>query len=125
MAKAKKFTVEVVGLGDRLDALPNGEGDTIRRRVRAKLDHEITAHERTLAELRKAKALTQVQIGAALGVTQAQVSRIEHQTDLYLSTLQSYLEAMGGRLEVVGVFDDEEEVRVPLAIGELDEKIGA
>jgi hypothetical protein len=56
------------------------------------------------AELRKARTLTQEQLAATLGVTQAQVSRIEHQTDLYLSTLAGYLEAMGGHLELVGVF---------------------
>ena len=39
-------------------------------------------------------------------VTQANISRIERQEDLKLSTLERYIEALGGRLEVRAVFDD-------------------
>lgn len=49
-------------------------------------------------------------------MSQAQVSRIEHQADLYLSTLVSYLEALGGRLELTAIFDG---ARVPITIGVL------
>ncbi len=62
------------------------------------------------------RAYTQEQLVAALDVPQSQVSRIERQADLYVSTLARYLEAMGGRLELVGVFDDR---RVSLALGDL------
>jgi DNA-binding XRE family transcriptional regulator len=75
------------------------------------------AYEQSLAELRRARAFTQSTLGQALGVSQAQVSRIESQTDLYLSTLANYLEAMGGRLELVGVFDGE--TRVTLSVGDV------
>jgi hypothetical protein len=44
-------------------------------------------------------------------------SRIESQTDLYLSTLANYLEAMGGRLELVGVFDGD--TRVTLNVDDV------
>lgn len=64
--------------------------------------------------MRRARALTQTQLARALDVSQAQVSRIESQADLYLSTLESYLGAMGGHLELVGVFDG---VRGPLSLG--------
>jgi len=47
-----------------------------------------------------------VALANALDTTQSGVSRIEHQTDLYLSTLRSYIEAMGGSLEVSAVFPD-------------------
>jgi transcriptional regulator with XRE-family HTH domain len=60
----------------------------------------------TLGELRKARELTQVALAKALDTTQSGVSRIEHQTDLYLSTLRSYIEAMGGSLELSAVFPD-------------------
>ncbi len=60
----------------------------------------------TLGELRRARELTQVALAKALETTQSGVSRIEHQTDLYLSTLRSYIEAMGGTLEVAAVFPD-------------------
>ena len=56
--------------------------------------------------MRHARRLTQVQLATALGVSQAQVSRIENQADLYLSTLRSYVEAMGGELQLRAVFPD-------------------
>lgn len=90
-----------------------------RRRVEAarrEVEDEERAFEQTLAELRRARAYTQEQLADALGVPQSQVSRIEHQTELYVSTLARYIEAMGGHLELVGVFDDR---RVPLALGDL------
>lgn len=94
------------------------EARTRHQAAVAELGAEADRFEQTLAELRRAREFTQTTLGQALGVTQAQVSRIENQTDLYLSTLQNYLEAMGGHLELVGVFDDHEQ-RVTLAIGDL------
>lgn len=83
---------------------------------------EQVAYEATLAEVRRARNLTQHQLAKVLDVSQAQVSRIEHQADLYLSTLNSYVTAMGGELELVGVFDGQ---RVVLSLadvaGERDE----
>ncbi|HET8628477.1 MAG TPA: XRE family transcriptional regulator [Thermomicrobiales bacterium] len=73
-------------------------------------------YQRALSEIRCARALTQANLAKALEVSQAQVSRIEHQSDLYLSTLESYIQAMGGHLELVAVFDDE---RVPIALSSL------
>ena len=90
-----------------------------RRRVEAArrdAEEEQRAYEQSLAALRRARAYTQEQLAAALDVPQSQVSRIERQADLYVSTLARYLEAMGGRLELVGVFDDR---RVLLALGDL------
>ena len=62
--------------------------------------------ELTLAELRRALEFTQQQIAAFLDTNQSGVSRIEHQTDLFISTLRSYIEAMGGRLELRAIFPD-------------------
>ncbi len=64
--------------------------------------------ELTLAELRRALDFTQQQIAASLDTNQSGVSRIEHQTDLFISTLRSYIEAMGGRLELRAIFPDGE-----------------
>lgn len=74
--------------------------------ARHALDAELAAHRRTLRELRRARALTQAQLAATLRVSQAQVSRIESQADVYLSTLRSYVQAMGGDLELRVVFGD-------------------
>lgn len=60
------------------------------------------AYEQTLAELRRARAHTQAQLAGELNIPQSQVSRIEHQAELYVSTLARYLEAMGGHLELMG-----------------------
>jgi len=70
-------------------------------------DAEVAAYDVSLTQLRHARALTQEQLARSLAVSQVQVSGIENQTDLYLSTLRSYLEAMGAQLELAVVFDDE------------------
>jgi len=58
----------------------------------------------TLAELRHAREMTQVQLANSLGATQPAVSRIEHQTDVYVSTIRSYIQALGGELEISARF---------------------
>ena len=68
-----------------------------------------------LAQLRQSRNVTQVQLAETLGITQGNVSRLEARSDVYLSTLRSYVEALGGHLEVAAVFGDE---RVPVALGE-------
>ena len=60
-----------------------------------------------LGALRERRELTQTDVAEALHVSQARVSGIERQDDLYLSTLRSYVEVLGGDLEVVAVFPDE------------------
>jgi DNA-binding XRE family transcriptional regulator len=59
-----------------------------------------------LEELRSAREMTQVNLAKVLGVQQASISKMEKRTDMYLSTLRSYVEAMGGRLELRAVFQD-------------------
>ena len=61
----------------------------------------------TLGRIRESRGMTQTTVAGALGVTQANVSRIEHQDDLYLSTLREYVEALGGRLQIAAIFDDQ------------------
>lgn len=53
-------------------------------------------------------------VAETLGISQGNVSRLEARSDVYLSTLRSYVEALGGRLEIAAVFDDE---RVVVAVG--------
>jgi len=77
-----------------------------RAKARAALDAQIETYDATLADLRRAKGLTQVQLAEALEVSQAEVSRVERQADLFLSTLRSYVEAMGGELDLIAKFDD-------------------
>ncbi len=61
-----------------------------------------------LDELRRARKMTQASLGQSLGVNQGEISKIEHRTDLYLSTMSEYVEALGGKLEIRAVFPDQE-----------------
>lgn len=67
---------------------------------------EASTREMPLYELRAARRLTQQQLAQTLGLSQAAVSQMEHRTDLYLSTLENFVEAMGGHLEIYAVFGD-------------------
>lgn len=62
-----------------------------------------------LAEIRRARHLTQQQVAGELGITKARVSQIEHgQVDrAAIRGLADYVAALGGRLELVAVFGDE------------------
>ena len=50
--------------------------------------------------------MTQEQIAHTLKIKQASVSKMESQTDMYISTMRKYIEAMGGELEIVAKFPD-------------------
>ncbi len=60
-----------------------------------------------LAELRRLRSLTQVELAKRLQRTQASISAMETADDNLLSTWRAVVESMGGRLELVAVFDDE------------------
>jgi predicted transcriptional regulator len=60
-----------------------------------------------LGELRERRKFTQVALAEVLKTTQANVSRIERGGNPYLETLDDFVGALGGRLEVNVVFDDE------------------
>jgi DNA-binding transcriptional regulator YiaG len=57
-----------------------------------------------LKELRRARELSQQSIAADLGMDQGNVSKLEQRTDMYISTLRRYIEALGGSLEIVARF---------------------
>jgi DNA-binding XRE family transcriptional regulator len=59
-----------------------------------------------LAELRERRGLTQAELADALGVSQQRLSRVERQDDLFLSTLRSYVEMLGGELEIIAAFPE-------------------
>jgi transcriptional regulator with XRE-family HTH domain len=75
-----------------------------RRRSEAKADRMI--REMALDELRVARQLTQEQLAAQLKVRQPAIAKLERRADMYLSTLRSVIEAMGGELDVRAVFPD-------------------
>jgi len=66
-----------------------------------------------LGELRQGRKVTQKDLAAKLGMTQANVSRIEREDDVRLSTLEKYAAALGGRLEIHVIFGEDEYVVRP------------
>ena len=76
-----------------------------RERVKARAE-ELIAEELTLRDLRKARDLTQERMAEMLDIGQDSISRLEQRSDLLLSTLRSYVSAMGGSLELVARFPD-------------------
>lgn len=111
-------TRKFIELKRKADALPPEERTVLQAEVQRELDEQIQTYERSLRDVRRARKMTQVELAGALDVSQAQVSRIEGQADLYLSTLVRYVEAMGGRLELSARFADDDEP-VALTIGEI------
>ena len=77
--------------------------------------------EMPLQELRQAHQMSQERLAQLLTTKQANISRMERRTDMYISTLRSYIEAMGGKLDIVARFPNGE-VHIN-QFKEIDEKI--
>jgi len=77
------------------------------RRIRSEEMSKAMVDALLLGELRSRRDCTQSDLANRLGVSQANVSRIEHVDDVYLTTLRGYVEALGGHLRLQAVFDDE------------------
>ncbi len=86
--------------------LSNRMSPEARKKAEAKTNQMLA--EMPLQELRKARSLSQEQMAKLLKIKQASVSKLERRTDMYISTLRSYLKAMGGDLEIVAHFPDGE-----------------
>lgn len=82
-----------------------------RRKVEARAA-ELAAEEMSLRDLRRAHRLTQARVGKALKIGQDGVSRLEQRSDLLISTLRNYVEAMGGDLQLIARFPDRPAVAV-------------
>jgi transcriptional regulator with XRE-family HTH domain len=86
------------------------------RELRAKMSAESLERARVLAEryradmlvhlLRGARQMTRVDLAKILGVNQAAVSKLERRADMYVSTLQSFVKAMGGELKITARFPE-------------------
>ncbi len=88
---AKKFSALVAKMSPESRA----RSDALYRQLRA---------EMPLQELRRALDLTQQQVAASLGINQVAISKMEGQTDMYVSTLRRFVEAMGGELRIMAHF---------------------
>ncbi len=97
--------------GDLLDRMPKQRRERIRDRAEAILI------EMALQDLRRSRSLTQEDLAEELGLNQSALSKMEHQQDMYISTLRRILSAMGGKLKLVAEFPDTEVV-----ISQFDER---
>ena len=70
-----------------------------RKGIEARAADKIEAY-RSLQALRSAAGLTQAKVSEALEMSQGNVSRLEKNSDMLLSTLQKYVEAVGGKLNL-------------------------
>jgi hypothetical protein len=83
-------------LSEVMDALPPERRERVNARYR-----ELREEVESLRQLRKVAGKAQAEIAATLKIKQPSVSKIERQADMYLSTLRSYVKAIGGELELV------------------------
>lgn len=100
-------------LADKIRKLPSAR----RKKVAARAA-ELIAEEMSLRDLRKAMNRTQVEVAKALNVGQDTVSRYEKRSDMLLSTLQNYVQAMGGELDLVVTFPNRKAFKLK-SLGEL------
>jgi transcriptional regulator with XRE-family HTH domain len=81
-----------------VQAMPAQRQQKIANRVRQ------TLASMPLDKIRKARQITQAKLAETLGVNQGEISKIEQRTDIYISTLAEYIEALGGKLDIPAVF---------------------
>lgn len=100
--------------------------DYLGKRKKQELKHSVSLDsDKSLAEVdglnlqqvRKAKGKSQQELSELLNVNQAEISKMERRTDMYISTLKSYIESLGGKLEIVAKFEDS----APIVLSQFDE----
>ena len=110
-APTEQFT-DITDEVDELLARPEiAEAVAGYRAERAQADR---AYAMNLAAVRKAFNLTQVELARSMGVSQAAITKLDHQDDMLLSTFSSYMRALHGRVRLVVDFGDGQEVEVTL-----------
>jgi transcriptional regulator with XRE-family HTH domain len=72
---------------------------------RARIKTEVMLQEMMLAEVRQAVELSQEEMANVMNLQQPAISKIEKNTDMYISTLRRYIEALGGELDITARFN--------------------
>jgi transcriptional regulator with XRE-family HTH domain len=80
---------------------------TPERRARVAAKAAALREAMTLEELRKSRSLSQEDLASAMAVGQPAVAKLEKRTDMHVSNLRRYVEALGGTLEITARFKDE------------------
>lgn len=94
---AKKFTV-----------LRSGMSPASRARAETKYRKLATTYAQ-LQQLREELGLTQEQLAGEVGISQAAISKLERRSDMQVSTLKTFVEALGGHLRITAVMPDGKE----------------
>jgi hypothetical protein len=89
----------VIKFDDDMAKLPRKRQQAIKKRAAG-----LIVEEATLRQLREARERTQGEMAEKLHIKQAAVSKLERRTEMYIRTLRSYIEAPGGKLEIVARF---------------------
>ena len=76
------------------------------------VEHRRLMEEMSLPQLRRARDLSQAKLAEELHMGQGDVSKLERRTDMYVSTLASYLQAVGADLEIRALFPDGRTVKI-------------
>jgi len=76
-----------------------------------------------LSRLRKDRDLTQQELADILEIRQSAISKLEKQDDIMLQTLERYINALGGELEVVAKFPDMEVSLTQFTAQALDQSV--
>jgi DNA-binding transcriptional regulator YiaG len=83
-------------------------------RARFEAEADPLSEQLHLSQLRKARGLTQEAVAELLGVSQAEVSKMERRSELYIGTLKKFIEAMNGELVLAARLPDGVEVPIKL-----------
>lgn len=96
--KGRSWTEVRAEVMRRFPEMATPEAEAGRAQIRQEMLAQIRGHE--LAEMRKEAELTQKDVAALMGVSQARVSQIEHGQIDSLDNLRAYAAAIGGEVEV-------------------------
>jgi predicted transcriptional regulator len=98
-------------LSKNIQKLWNDFSDDEKSSIETRYAH-LSAEYMTLQEIRKSKNLTQDSMAKLLGIKQENVSRMERRDDMRLSTIQEYVEALGGTLQITATFPDNKTIHI-------------
>lgn len=108
-----------ITLDDMMSRLPPDEQQAIKARAA-----QIQAEYATLKALRRMAGLTQARVSKELDVPQSNISRLESNADMLLSTLRGYVEAVGGKLNLTVEMPDQPPIQLT-GLGDLvDDRAG-
>ncbi|MFN8339956.1 MAG: helix-turn-helix transcriptional regulator [Saprospiraceae bacterium] len=89
------------------DSLPKA------RKLMIKKESKILISEyKNLQEFRRSLGMTQSELASDLSISQVNISKLEKRTDMHISTLRKYVEALGCQLEIKIKMPNESEVMI-------------